>query len=330
MEKLSERVMNLLPESELAILATAGVFLGILLAFEGVRQILTRAETGNEIRNRRMRMIARGATSQDVLSLLRPRVDDWALNRLPGIGRLPANLRLAGLAIDAWLVLAGCVLVSAALALILATRLPPALALIAATLIGFGLPLALIRRKAARRMAVFVQQLPDALDLMARGLRVGHPLNVTIQSVARDMQDPIASEFGVIFDQVSYGDDLVNAFRDLAARVPLEDMRYLAVAIAIQHGTGGNLSEVLHTLAKVIRDRITMRKRVQAISSEGRLTSIFLSGLPLLILIATSITAPDYYLGVANDRLFRPFAITVGVLIVLNYLAMRKLVNFRF
>lgn len=330
MEKLSERVMNLLPESELAILATAGVFLGILLAFEGVRQILTRAETGNEIRNRRMRMLARGATSQDVLSLLRPRVDDWALNRLPGIGRLPANLRLAGLAIDAWLVLAGCVLVSAALALILATRLPPALALTAATLIGFGLPLALIRRKAARRMAVFVQQLPDALDLMARGLHVGHPLNVTIQSVARDMQDPIASEFGVIFDQVSYGDDLVNAFRDLAARVPLEDMRYLAVAIAIQHGTGGNLSEVLHTLAKVIRDRITMRKRVQAISSEGRLTSIFLSGLPLLILIATSITAPDYYLGVANDRLFRPFAITVGVLIVLNYLAMRKLVNFRF
>lgn len=324
-----ERLFDLLPDSDLAILGTAGVFLGILLAFEGLRQVLTRSETGNEVRNRRMRMIAKGATGKEVLGLLRPQADGWALRRTPFIGTFPTDLRLSGLMLNPWLALAGCMLGTAMVTLFLSTKLPGTAAIGVATFACLMLPLWLVKRRAGGRVALFALQLPDALDLMARGLRVGHPLNVTIQTVGRDMQDPIATEFGLIFDQISYGDDLVSAFRDLAERMPLEDMRYLSVSIAIQHGTGGNLSEVLNTLSKVIRDRITMRKRIQAISSEGRLTSLFLSGLPLMILIATSITAPNYYLDVSDDPLFRPFAITVGSLIIVNYLAMRKLVNFR-
>lgn len=178
-------------------------------------------------------------------------------------------------------------------------------------------------------MAALVRQLPEALDLMSRGLKVGHPLNATIASVATDMNDPIATEFGIMVDQVSYGDDLVNAFMDFADRTELEDVRYLSVSVAIQAGTGGNLAQVLGTLAKVIRDRITMRKRIQAISSEGRLTSNFLSLLPLFILVSTSISSPDYYAGVSTDPLFMPFAVVVGVLVVVNYLVMRRLVSFK-
>ena len=145
------------------------------------------------------------------------------------------------------------------------------------------------------------RQLPEALDLMARGLIVGHPLNSTITAVANEMTDPIASNFGTIADQISYGDDLVDAFMDFAERTDLEDVRYLAISVAIQNGTGGDLGKVLQTLAKVIRGRMTLRKRIMAISSEGRLTSIFLSLLPVLIFVSTSLTAPDYYRGVADD-----------------------------
>lgn len=178
-------------------------------------------------------------------------------------------------------------------------------------------------------MTAMTHQLPDALDLMARGLIVGHPLNTTIASVATDMQDPIGTEFGVMVDQISYGDDLVDSFVDFADRTDLEDVQYLAISVAIQAGTGGNLAQVLSTLAKVIRDRITMRKRIQAISSEGRLTSNFLSLLPVAILTFTMVTTPDYYGGVSGDPLFRPIAITVVVLMVVNYFAMRRLVNFK-
>jgi tight adherence protein B len=129
-------------------------------------------------------------------------------------------------------------------------------------------------------MEKLVAQLPDALDLMARGLKVGHPLNVTVASVATEMSDPIGSEFGLLVDQVSFGTEIADAFADLADRTDLEDTRSLAVSVGIQHGTGGNLARVLNVLAKVIRDRATMRRKITAISAEGRLSAFILSVLP--------------------------------------------------
>jgi tight adherence protein B len=198
-----------------------------------------------------------------------------------------------------------------------------------ALLLAIIIPVSLVRWKGKKRLDLLSRQLPDALDLMARGLTVGHPLNATVASVANDMKDPIATEFGIIVDQVSYGDDMVDAFASFAERTGLEDVRYLSVSVGIQHGTGGNLAQVLKTLASVIRDRISMRKRVKAISAEGRLTSQFLSALPLVILAATSFTAPNYYAGVAGDPLFRPLAIVILGLVVANYLILRRLVDFR-
>ena len=274
-------------------------------------------------------MLAKGASTEKILGLLKPAPDHWALSNMPIIGSLPKQLRLAGLAIKPWTFLLACIAATFFAAAVVALRFGPLLAAFIAVILCLGLPLWLLHGAGKKRIARLVQQLPDALDLMSRGLRVGHPLNTTIGTVANDMADPIASEFGVMLDQISYGEDLVNAFADLANRLDQEDVRYLSVSVAIQHGTGGNLSDVLKTLSKVIRDRITMRKRVAAISSEGRLTSNFLSCLPLFILGAMSFTAPDYYLGVSDDPLFRPIAIAVAVLIVANYLVMRKLVNFR-
>ncbi len=201
-------------------------------------------------------------------------------------------------------------------------------------LIGLGIAALgthfVLKTRAQKRTDAVTRQLPDALDLIMRGLRVGHPVNATIANVGRTMPDPIGAEFRILSEQISHGDYLTDAFNDLAERVGQEDVEYLAVAISIQHGTGGNLAEMLGTLSKVVRDRIIMRRRIKAISSEGRISAYVLSSLPVLIYVMTSITAPSYYGDVSDDPLMRPIAFIIVGLVVANFLALRKLVSFDF
>lgn len=309
-------------------LVYAGLAVGAFLLVTGLGQLLRRGESEAEARNRRMRMIARGATPAEVLDLLRAPQRSGAFARLPLVGAMPAMLRQAGVTMPPGrfaLLAAGLGVVGLAVGVLIGRPLAaPALAVAAALL-----PFAVVARRAAARQAALGAQLPDALDLMARGLKVGHPLSVTVASVARDMPDPIGTEFGLIADQVSYGDDLVTAFRELAERVGVEDVHYLAASVAIQHGTGGDLARVLDVLSRVVRNRMAMRRRIHAISSEGRLSAWFLTALPVLIFGVTSMTSPDYYGGVAADPLFVPMMVAILVLVVLNALILRRLVTFR-
>lgn len=314
----------------LQVAAFAGVFFGALIAFEGLRQVLSRSETRADARNRRMRMIAKGKTTAERLRLLRTPAEAAGISDALVFGRVGIMLRQAGVTVSPVSAVLGCLALAIALAAMSATVLPAVAAVVIGVSLGIGAPFALLRARQKERVDRLVRQLPDALDLMARGLRVGHPLNATIASVAADMPDPVAAEFGVMVDQIAYGASLVDAFMDFANRMDTEDVRYLTVAVSIQHGTGGDLAQVLTTLAQVIRDRMSMRRKIRAISAEGRLTSIFLSLLPAFILVSTSISAPGYYTGVMDDPLFRPMAAVVAVLIVANFLAMRRLVNFRF
>lgn len=321
--------MIAIPEFSIGTMVYVGIFLGVLMIFDGLWQILSRSDGKNDARNRRMRLIASGATTGEILGLLKPKVAQWGLSGLPFFGSLPSDIRRAGMTIRPAVVLGFGLVSTLTIGLALSSRINPAVAVAVAAVIGIGAPILIIRNRRNARMKKLTVQLPDALDLMARGLKVGHPLNATITTVARDMVDPVATEFGIIVDQISYGDDLVNAFRDFADRTGLEDVTYLATSVAIQNGTGGDLSRILMSMSKVIRARITMRKRILAISSEGRMTATFMSLLPIFIFCSTSLTSPSYYFAVSDDPLFKPIAITVVVLIVANYLAMRKLVNFK-
>jgi tight adherence protein B len=198
-----------------------------------------------------------------------------------------------------------------------------------ALVLGFILPVAIVKSQRDKRCAALTAQLPDALELMARGLKVGHPLNASIGAVAKEMPDPIGTEFGLIFDQINFGDELPDAVQDFADRVGVEDAQYLAASIAIQHGTGGDLARVISVLAKVVRNRIALRSKIKAISSEGRLSGVLLSIIPLVIIGMMSINAPGYYTELADDPTFIRLAILVVVLMVANAVVLHKLVNFR-
>ncbi len=305
-------------------------FLGVLLAYEGIRQFFSGYEAPGDVRNRRMRMIARGANGEDVLRILKSRPDTWLLSGIPFIGTLPQDLRLAGISQPAGRLALLSVILTVVLALAASKLISLVFALPFAVFVFMVIPVATLHIAARRRLETLTRQLPDALDLMARGLRVGHPLNTTMASVAREMADPIASEFGVMVDQIAYGDELVDAFRDLADRADTEDTRFLAVSVAIQHGTGGDLARMLSTLSRVIRDRLTMRRKIKAISAEGRLSALILSLIPVIIVVLMSVLVPSYYGDISGDPLFRPTAIFVVVLVVANAITMNRLVNFKF
>lgn len=314
---------------ELIYLVYIGIALGAFLTFTGVMQMLSRGENKNEARNRRMRMIAEGKSAEEVLAILKPNVATSSFSWLPLIGDLPKTLRKAGITSSPSLFLGICCILAAIIffaGYFLAGLIP---AFLLASIVGLLSPIIILKQKVKMHERKLVGQLPDALDLIARGLRVGHPLNTSIQEVAQQMSDPIASEFGIIFDQISLGEELVDAFQIFAERVDLEDVSYLSASVGIQHGTGGDLARIIQVLSQTVRGRIAMRQRVKAISAEGRLTGIFLSGLPFFILGSMSLMNPNYYLGVIGEPMFLPMAIIVAFLVTANAIAIMKLVNFR-
>ena len=303
-----------------------GVFMGALLLIEGMRQLTSQRETDSEARSRRMRLIAGGTQIEERLRIL-----------LPGDGSQKAFL---GLDLGRMLVASGLPqqplffgLGALALFCLASLTLMP----LVGTLVAVGLslmvfillPLMLISAIKTARLKRISAQLPDALDLMARALRAGHPLSSSIGTVAETMPDPIGTEFGILVDQISYGDELVVAFRKLAERNPSEDFHCLAVSIAIQHGTGGNLGRVLGVLAGVMRGRIMMRRKIKSMSAEGRISAWILSGLPFMMVGLNSLITPSYYGDVVQDPLFMPMALVTLALIFLNGFVLFRLVNFR-
>jgi tight adherence protein B len=303
-----------------------GVFLGVLLLIEGLRQVLSRRETVAEARSRRMRMVAAGTEVEERLAILTRTDRQGALSGAFGLAGL---LLGAGLAPRPGRFLFASLAAGAGITVALLPFTGPVPAMLVAAAVAVVLPVLMLSALRADRARRLVAQLPDALDLMARGLKAGHPLNTSIATVAETMPDPIGTEFGIIVDLVTYGDDITTAFRKLAERNPSEDFRYLAAAIAIQHGTGGNLGRVLTILSQVIRGRLMMRRKIRAMSAEGRISAMILSAIPFLMVGLNSIITPEYYGGVVSDPRFVPAAVIAVTLILTNAFVLYRLVNFR-
>ena len=309
----------------------AALFIGVLLAFDGVLQFFSRGNGGEEAINRRLRMLASGADPEEVLNLLRRRRRADGLERIPGLREWQTLVIQSGIAMEAGRLLTLLLLGTAGLSLILMLLGFPGLtALTVALLLGIALPVMVLVQIRSRRANRIARQLPDGIDLMVRSLRAGHPLNAAFQVIAREMPDPLGSEMGIVADAITYGDDLTDAVTAFADRVGIEDARYLAVAINIQAGTGGNLAHVLEALAGVIRERFAMLRKIKALSAEGRLTAMIVSVVPLVIYVSLNLISPTYYGDVADDPLYTPFLAVGIVLTVLNAIVLRRLVRFHF
>ncbi|UDL90137.1 type II secretion system F family protein [Mesorhizobium sp. PAMC28654] len=191
-------------------------------------------------------------------------------------------------------------------------------------------PVMTMRSNRGRRLKRFGVQLPEALELITRGLKAGHPVPVAIAMVAREMPDPIGTEFGVIADEVTYGSDLVSALNSLFERVGHEDLPLFLTAVSIQTSSGGNLREILDGLALTIRERGKLRRKVRAISTEGRMSAYILTAVPALLFAAIMVLMPQFYRSVWGEA--KTWYLLGGSItwLMLGNVIMFKMSNFRF
>ena len=195
--------------------------------------------------------------------------------------------------------------------------------------IGLVLPIFVLKFLVKRRRNKAVVQLPEALDVIVRSLSAGHPVPVAMALVAREMSDPIGSEFGIASDEVSFGSNISTAIQRLADRIGHDDFELFSAMIRLQERTGGNLAELLRANSKTIRDRQKMRLRIKACSAEGRMSAMILNIAPIALFMLIKFTSPDFYGDVSDSTLIKPAFIGVAIWMTIGNLVMRKMINFR-
>jgi tight adherence protein B len=194
---------------------------------------------------------------------------------------------------------------------------------------GLGVPTMILSRLADRRHRKMEEQFPVALDVFVRGLRAGHPVSSVLHMLTQEMPDPIGSEFGLAVDEVTYGADIRDALQNMADRCRMEDMNMFVVSLSIQAETGGNLAEILENLSGVIRERAGMMMQVKALSSEGRMTGVILTALPVLSFVALFILNPKFYLDVAQDPAFVIGFCSLLVLYAIGFFSIRRMIDLK-
>jgi len=196
----------------------------------------------------------------------------------------------------------------------------------AGLLLGMA-PWMFLRHAASRRMARFEEQFPEAIDLIARALRAGHALTTGLGMVADEVEEPVRTEFRLLHDRQNYGMPLPDALRSLAVRVPLLDARFFATAVLTQRESGGNLSEVLDSLSKLIRERFKLKRQVRSLSAHGRITGWVLAALPMVLAALLFVIAPQHIGLLFTDPLGIRMILAAGVLQVVGFIAMQRIVN---
>jgi tight adherence protein B len=307
------------------------VFGAVLLGIQGVYWALFKERREQQNINRRLALTAELANPQEVLQLLRKERGVDILAHIPSLQRfkelvVQSGLRLTG----AKLVLAaGIPTVLFFLLLTFATGSSFLAVVLAGPLAAASIYLFLLTAR-RRRIAAFSEQFPDALDVIARGLRAGHPFRVALGLVAREMPDPVGSEFGIVADEIMFGLDQPVAVSNLGPRVGHKDLSFFATAVNIQHQTGGNLAEILSRLSTLLRDRSKLRLKIRALSAEGRLSAVALSLTPFILFVLITLISPDYFFGVKDHPIAMPSLVVGGLLLVTGNVILYRMVNFKF
>jgi tight adherence protein B len=181
-----------------------------------------------------------------------------------------------------------------------------------------------------RRIARFAELLPDSIDVIVRAVRVGYPLPLALDLVAREMPDPVGAEFRAASEEIAFGQDVRTAVENLYRRVGQEDLLFLIVAINVQVQTGGNLAEILSRLSRLIRQRARLRLKISALSAEGRVSALVLSAMPFILFGGISLISPGYFAEVRDHPLVAPALIYAGISLMVGNIIMYRMVNFKF
>jgi tight adherence protein B len=311
------------------VLAAASAILAIEALY--VSYAGRRARSG-AINRRLKRLGEEGQAEQTLQSLLRERgltaSGDFAYGAI-WLNRLYTQSGKTG-SPTAYAAVYGAAGVAAGLCLRLLASVPAALSIFVAVFVVVLLPLLMLRRARNRRIATFAAQLPDALDMIVRSLRAGHPTSVAVALVGREMADPLGTEFGIMSDEITFGLSLEQAARKLSERVGFEGLHLLSISLSIQAKTGGNLTEILSNLSKTLRERQKLRMKIRALSAEGRWSAIIISLFPVIMFGVLALLSPSYYGDVWGNPLIFPVFTIFGVWALFGDYIMYRMANFDF
>lgn len=327
----------------LRVLSLIVIFASVFLVSERVIATLRQRQRGSRAINKRLKMIEGGLDREIVTSRLRKSAPG-SFTDVPGfigkIGRsiehsvvasgvpFPPHQIMLGMAIGSTAFI-GLILLGAGIAGYSIGFGTIQLAIVLGLCFGAGIPLIILSRMASKRKKRMQEQFPIALDIFVRGLRSGHPIASALDLLTKEMEDPLGTEFGMVTDEVAYGADMRDALQNMADRWGIDDIQMFVVSLSVQNETGGNLAEILSNLSAVIRDRHSMYMKVRALSSEGRMTALILTALPILAFSALFLTNPAFYMDVAQDPIFPIGFIGLIVLYIIGFVAIRRMIDLK-
>jgi tight adherence protein B len=249
------------------------------------------------------------------------------LEALPGMPSLEALIEQAGSRMPAYrLVLISVALFAVCAGGAFAMTGNIAIALIVGALAGAA-PFLKIRLARTKRLAKFEEQFADALTVMARSLRAGHPFSEALHMVAEEMPEPMGPEFGIMFSEINYGGAPRDALLGLLERVPSVAVMAFVSSVLIQQETGGNLAELMDKLAEVVRARFRFQRRLRTLTAQGKMSAWILSLLPFVLAAGLSVVSPNYLPMLTKDPTGRTFIVAFFVLVVLGILWIGRMVR---
>jgi tight adherence protein B len=309
------------------------IFVAVVVIVNGIYLIVFgKSISLNSRVSRRLTLLEKNANREQVLEQLRKEMNQHLnAKNIPLYSMLAKKAQRANIAFSPQALIGIMALVSV-LAFIMLSILTGAqfgLRVVLGIAMGVGGVYVWVNRTEKKRVALLEEQLPDSIELMVRSLRVGHPFSTAIGIVAKEIPDPLGSEFGVISDEAAYGRDVSESLKAFAERMDSQDLRFLAVAVSIQQQSGGNLAEILEGLSKVVRARFKLFRRVRAITAEAKWSGMFLSGFPILALVMINVIKPDYYDEVRETTAYIPAALFVVTFLIINIIYMKVMTNIK-
>lgn len=309
------------------------IFVAVVVLVEGLYlTVFGKSISLNSRMSRRLSLLEKNSNREQVLEQLRKEMNQHLnAKNIPLYSILAKKAQKANIAFSPKALIGIMALLSvfSFLALTVATSADSMIRAVLAVGMGVGGVYVWVNNKAKKRIGLLEEQLPDSIELMVRSLRVGHPFSAAIGIVAKEIPDPLGSEFGIIADEAAYGRDVTESLKAFAERMDSQDLRFLAVAVAIQQQSGGNLAEILEGLSKVIRARFKLFRKVKAITAEAKWSGMFLSAFPILALIMINVIQPDYYDEVRETSVFIPTALVVAVFLTVNIIFMKIMTNIK-
>jgi tight adherence protein B len=249
------------------------------------------------------------------------------LETLPGMEQLALLIEQSGRNTPAHRMLLLSIALGLAVGTLVTFAIDRTLMGVIAGALAAAIPFLKINMDRSKRLARFEEQLPEAMDIMVRALKAGHPFTETLRLVSEEMNAPISVEFGITFADINYGLDIKQAFFNLLERVPNMTLMTVVIAVVVQRETGGNLAETLANISSIVRGRFRFQRKVRTLSAEGRMSAWVLVLIPFVLFVGIMVTTPSYLTQLITEPEGIKMIVIAFIMVIIGIFWLRRIIR---